>query len=129
MGGRISNTISMSQSAEFARSGRSTEVADWVILLDLAPESHVLYMRMGRMAAHEDLKGVRVTIDKAEADRLCGGDGVAALQELLQVGAITRVAVYKSGKARFQIEVYPPEVRTLMSGYRHEGGLPLVSFG
>lgn len=129
MGGQISNTISMSQSAEFARSGRATEVADWVILLDLAPHSHILYMRMGRAASHEDQRGVRVTLSKDDADRLSGGDGVSALRELLQVGAITRVAAYKSGKARFQIEVYPPEVRSLMSEYRHEGGLPLVTFG
>lgn len=129
MGGQISNTISMSQSAEFARSGKATEVADWVILMDLAPHSHILYMRMGQIASHEDQRGVRVTLTRQEADRLCGGHGVDALRELLQVGAITRVAVYKSGKARFQIEVYPPEVRALMGEYRHAGGLPVVTFG
>jgi len=129
MGGYMSNTINVGQAAEFARSSRTTEIADWVIVLDLAPHSYMLYLRMCRIAAHEDNRGVRLTLDKAEADNLSGGHGVKALRELLSVGAITRVASYKSGKVRFQVEVYPPEVRALMSDFRHEGGLPVMTYG
>ena len=129
MGGYMPNTINVGQAAEFARSGKATEVADWVILLDLAPCSHVLYLRMCRIAAHEDRNGIRLTLDKAEADNLSGGNGVGALRELLSVGAVTKIASYKSGKVRFQVEVYPPEVRALMGGFRHEGGLPVVTYG
>ena len=129
MGGFMLNTISVDQAAEFGRSGKATEIADWVILLGLQAESHVLYMRLCRAAANEDRSGVRVTVSKGDVDEMSGGDGVKALKELLRVGAVTRIASYKSGKVRIQIEIYPPEVRAAMSEYRHEGGLPVVTYG
>ncbi|MCP9209646.1 hypothetical protein [Streptomyces cucumeris] len=129
MGGYLGNTINVEQMDGFARSGKATQVADWVIVLNLTPQAHVLYMRMGRLASLEDDKGVRVTLTKQQADELAGGDGEAALKELLKVGAVSKVAAYKTGKVRFEIEIYPPEVRALMGDYRRAHGLPVVTFG
>lgn len=125
----MSGTMSVTELDGFARSGRSTEVADWVIALGLTPQAHVLYMRMCRIAAREDRSGVGVTLTREEAGRLSGGgDGAQVIGELLAVGAVTKSRSYKSGKVRFEIEVYPPEVRSLRGEYRQAGGLPVVSY-
>lgn len=124
----MGGTMSVDELDGFARSGRATQVADWVILLGLKPETHVLYIRLCRAASTEDRNGVRVTVTKADADRMSGGNGVDSLKELVRVGAITKVATYRSGKIRFEIEVYPPEVRALMGDYRQAAGMPVVSY-
>lgn len=124
----MGGTMSVTELDGFARSGKATQVADWVILLGLKPETHVLYMRLCREAANEDRNGVRVTVTRADADRMSGGNGIEALKELLRVGAITKVATYQSGKVRFEIEIYPPEVKSLMGDYRQAAGMPVVSY-
>ncbi len=124
----MGGTMSVDELDGFARSGRATQVADWVILLGLKPETHVLYIRLCRAASTEDRNGVRVTVTKADADRMSGGNGVESLKELVRVGAITKVATYRSGKVRFEIQVYPPEVRSLMGDYRQAAGMPVVSY-
>lgn len=126
----MGGTISVEDHHGFARDGRATQIADWVIALGLAPQSHVLYMRVCRIAELEDAKGVCFTITQREADRLSGGNGNEALKELVSVGALTKVAVYTKGekKVRFRVEIYPPEVRALRGEYRQAGGLPVVSY-
>jgi hypothetical protein len=128
MGTYMGGAMSVAELDDFARSGRATEVADWVIALNLKPHTHVLYMRMCRIARIEDREGIRLTLTREEADNLSRGDGSEALNELLGVGAITKVAAYRSGKVRFQIEIYPPEVRSLMGEYRQAAGMPVVSY-
>lgn len=126
----MGGNISVEEHHQFARSGRATQVADWVIALGLSPESHVLYMRVCRIAELDDPKGVCFTITQREADHLSGGDGNRALKELVSVGALTKVAMYTKGekKIRFRVEIHPPEVRALREGYRQAGGLPVVSY-
>lgn len=129
MGGYLGNTISLDRMGALHDSCAATSVADWVVMLDLAPQTLVLYMRMCRLAGIEDAHRVRVTLTLDEANRLSGGDGGAALRELLEVGAITTVAKYKSGKTRYEIQDFPPRSRDALSDYRHARGLPVVSFG
>jgi hypothetical protein len=128
MGTYLAGAMSVAEMVDFAQSGKTTEVADWVIVLGLQPHSHVLYLRMCRIAAHEDRNGVRLTLTPEDADRYSNGDGASALAELMAVGAITKVAAYQSGKARFEIEIYPPEVRSLRGEYRQVAGKPVVSY-
>ncbi|MFE0472406.1 hypothetical protein ACFW2V_12400 [Streptomyces sp. NPDC058947] len=129
MGGHLGNTISIERMGEFHEACAATSVADWVIMLDLAPESLVLYMRMCRLAEIEDTQRTRVTLTRDEANTLSGGDGGAALRDLLEVGAITKVAAYKSGKTRYAIQDLPPRTRAAAGEYRQAGGLPVATFG
>lgn len=129
MGGYLGGTISVERMDGFARTGTATSVADWVVMLKLAPEALVLYMRMCHIAENEDPARTRVTLTPEEADTLAQGDGRAALKELLKVGAVTKVAAYKSGKTRFEIQDFPPTTRAEMAQYRHEGGLPVLTLG
>lgn len=130
MGTYMGGTIGVDEHHSFARSGRATQVADWVITLNLSPHAHVLYMRVCRIAEQKDRQGTRFSITQEESDLLSGGDGHEALKELISVGALTKIESYSKDrkKVRLQIEIYPPEVRALRDGYRQAGGLPVVSY-
>jgi hypothetical protein len=129
MGGYLGNTISIERMGEFRDACAATSVSDWVVMLDLPPQALVLYMRMCHLAGIEDAQRVRVTLTHDEANTLSGGDGEAALNDLLTVGAVTKVATYRSGKARYEIQDFPPHIRATLSEYRQAGGLPVVSLG
>lgn len=128
MSGHLGNTLSVGHMGDIAEACTTTEVADWVIALDLAPETHLLYQRMCRIAKDADRAGVRLTLTREQADQLSKGDGAAALRELLEVGAITKVSSYQGGKVRYEIQIFPPETRRFMGPFRQANGLPVVSY-
>lgn len=131
MGGKAVETIGIDRWDLMNQTGGTTEVADWVIELDLTAAAQVLYLWMCRIAKDEDAAmGVRLTLSDQQLDRYARGDGAAAVKELMDAGAVTKVAAYKKvGKTRFEIEMYPPEVREEIGKSAHVEDLPIVSFG
>jgi hypothetical protein len=123
------NTISVEHMDVMHEGGARTEVADWVIKLDLAPESYLVYLRMCRMARIEDSMGVQFHFDVADPE-WGHADTPAALDELVGVGAVTEIGVnVDTGIPVYEIEVYSPEVRALRAKYRQTSGMPIVSYG
>lgn len=89
-----------------------------------------LYSRLAAAAALEDAEKMRVTLTKEWVDALFGGDAelTGSMEALLNVGAITKVAEYQSGKIRIQMEAYPPAIRRELNGYRRPDGRIVASF-
>lgn len=89
-----------------------------------------LYSRLATAAALEDPEKMRVTLTKEWVDSLFGGDAelTGSMAALLNIGAITRVAEYQSGKMRIQMEAYPPAIRQELDGYRRPNGKLVASF-
>lgn len=106
--------------------GATTEVADWVIRRNLSPQAFLLYVRMCYLAKDADFKGIELIIEMQELDTFARGDGEAALAELLELKAVTKVG---RTEGRYRIEVYPPKVRALMAQHLQVGGQPIVTYG
>lgn len=89
-----------------------------------------LYSRLAAAAALEDADKMRVTLTKEWVDALFGGDEelTGSMEALLVIGAITKVAEYRSGKTRIQMEAYPPAIRKELEGYRRPNGKLVASF-
>lgn len=129
--GSKAETIGIDRWELMQQAGERTEVADWVIERDLSASAQVLYLWMCRIAKDEDAAmGLRLTLSDRQLDRYAKGDGATAVTELINAGAVTKVAVYKKrGKTRYEIEEYPPEVRKIIGKSAHVEDLPIVTYG
>ncbi len=90
-----------------------------------------LYGRLAAAAALEDPDGMRLTLSKEWTDSLFGEEDeqlADSMEALLNIGAITKVAEYRSGKTRIRMESYPPVIRKELDGYRRPGGKLVASF-
>ena len=78
----------------------------------------------------EDPDRMRVTVSSEWADALFGetGEFQERMQLLLDIGAITEFARYRSGKVRLQMEAYPPEIREELDSYRRPNGKLVAAF-
>lgn len=130
MGGKT-ETIGVDRWDLMQQARETTPVSDWVIELNLSASAQVLYLRMCRVAKDEDgASGVRLTLTPQQIDKFAKGDGSAALDELMDAGAVTKVATYeKRGKVRFEIEEYPPAIREVIGKSAHVEDLPIVTYG
>jgi hypothetical protein len=103
----------------------------WVVAkLDQEFEALGLYGRIASAAVMDDVEKMRVTVSKAWAKELFGenGDYAAPMRQLMEIGAITKVAEYQSGKVRLQMEPYPPEIREELDAYRRPNGKLVAVF-
>lgn len=122
----VINGVLMQEFGEFAR---SAPLPLWVTQkLHNDFEALGLYARIASAAAMDDPEGMRVTVSKRWADALFREDFVRPMEALLEIGAITQQAVYRSGKVRLQMETYPPVIRNELDGYRRPGGKLVTSF-
>jgi hypothetical protein len=89
-----------------------------------------LYGRLSAAAALEDSTKMRVTVSKEWAEALFGAGGAleGSMKILTDIGAITKVAEYQSGKVRIQMEAYPPAIRQELEEYRRPNGKLVASF-
>lgn len=89
-----------------------------------------LYARIASAAALEDEEKMCVTVSKRWAEALFGEGGKHSqdMGRLIKSGAVTKVAEYRSGKARLRMEPYPPDVREQLEGYRRPNGLLVAAF-
>ena len=89
-----------------------------------------LYGRIASAATMEDPDRMRVTVSREWADALFEEDGEfhEKMQLLLDIGAITEFARYRSGKVRLQMEAYPPEIREELDSYRRPNGKLVAAF-
>lgn len=129
MGLNLAGAITVAGAEAMEEDGATTEVADWVIQQNLSSAAFLLYLRMCYLAKDADPQGVQLQVRRADADKMSRSDGRAAMDELLEVGAVTKLPASKYGSSQYRIEIYSPEVRRQMSGHAHVGGLPVVSFG
>lgn len=116
---------------EFGEYAKTTPVPIWVVQkLEGRYEALGLYTRIASAAAVADLEKMRVTVSKGWASSLLeeGGMYYGDMSTLLEIGAITRIAQYESGKVRFQIETYPPKIRQELDSYRRPDGRLVASF-
>ncbi len=116
---------------EYAQYAQYAPMPIWVVSKLSADYAILgLYGRLAAAAALEDPDKMRVTMSKEWADALFeeGGSLAGPMRTLLDVGAVTKVAGYQSGKARLQMEAYPPAVRQELNGYRRPGGLLVAAF-
>lgn len=88
-----------------------------------------LYSRLATAASLEDAEKMRLTLTEEWAESLSGGDAelTGSMEALLAIGAITKVAEYRSGKLRIQMEAYPPAIRRELDGYRRPNGKLVVA--
>jgi hypothetical protein len=122
-------TMDMDEMAEMHEGGQYTWVSDWVLALDLRPETIRLYVMMCFAAKDDESGGTRITLTRPQANAFAKGDGYAAIQELMEVGAITQVADYANGRIRFRLQDYPPKVQTLIDRRVQVDGKPVVTYG
>lgn len=89
-----------------------------------------LYIRLAAAAALEDPERMRLTLSKEWVESLFGEDEelTGSMEALLNIKAITKVAEYRSGKLRIQMEAYPPVIRRELEGYRRPNGKLVASF-
>lgn len=105
--------------------GGRTALADWVLALDdLSPQAVALYTRICHFAQQAACGGRRMTLNRTWADWASGGDGEAALRELVTARALTKVAAYKGGRTRLQTEPYPPFIQDVQAGRRDRSDVP-----
>jgi hypothetical protein len=119
----------MDEAGQLHEDGQYTWVSDWVLALDLSPQALRLYVKMCLAAKDDESGGTRITLARKQTSALAGGDGPAAIQELLAVGAVTAISEYASGKIRYQLEDYPPRVKTLVDRRVQVGGKPIITYG
>lgn len=103
----------------------------WVVgKLSYEFEALGLYGRIASAAAMEDPEKMRVTISDEWAQALFGEDGDfrEQMKLLMDIGAITEVARYRSGKIRLQMESYPPEIKEELELYRRPNGKLVAAF-
>lgn len=123
------DTVSIEDRDAIHEGGKRAEVADWVINLDLKPESHQLYLRMCLYAREVDeIYAVQFYYGPEEAEAWGQSGSDAAFKELLEVGAITSQGESPCGTPVYEIEVYSPEIRELRNGYRQVNGVPVVAY-
>ncbi|AXH66340.1 hypothetical protein SEA_SATIS_181 [Streptomyces phage Satis] len=118
---------------EFGGYARTAPLPMWVVAkLHSEFETLGLYSRILSAAAEEDDSGpvLRVTASKDWGDLLFRDEGSEAesMKRLLEIGAITKVAEYQSGKVRLQMEPYPPEIREEIDAYRRPNGKLVAVF-
>jgi hypothetical protein len=89
-----------------------------------------LYARIATAAVLEDEEKMCVTVSRGWAEALFGESGIHAetMGRLTEVGAIVKVAEYKSGKVRLRMEPYPPDIREELEAYRRPNGRLVASF-
>jgi hypothetical protein len=124
-----SRTLTINEMDAIHEGNQTTWVSDWVINLNLSPQAIRLYVQMCRAAKDDESNGTRVTLSREQADDYAQGDGEAAVQELLKVEAITKISRFSSGKTRFQLQDYSPEIRALRSGATQADNNPVVTYG
>lgn len=106
----------------------STQVADWVIRLDLSHEAFLLYLRMCAIAKDQDvIRAVTFTQRLEDLDGLAKGDGRAALEELLEVRALKTKVKHRNGSCTFEIQIYSPQVRALLFSSDRTNDAPVAS--
>jgi hypothetical protein len=109
--------------------GRTAPVPLWVVQR-FSDDFGTLgvYVRILSAAELADPEKMCVTVSKSWARELLEGDLREPMSRLLDVGAVTQVAAYRSGKVRFQIEEFPPRVRAELDSYRRPGGRLVAAF-
>lgn len=118
---------------EFGEYARTAPLPVWVVA-KLHSEFEVLglYCRIASAAAEESdgTDSIRVTMSKDWGDMLFREEGSLAdgMKRLLEIGAVTKVAEYQSGKVRLQMEPYPPEIREELDAYRRPNGKLVAVF-
>jgi len=127
--GHEASTIDGVLMQQFGEYGRVAPLPLWVTQeLHSDFEALGLYARIASAAAIEDPEKMRVTVSKHWADALFRGDLVRPMNALVEIGALTQQAEYKSGKVRFQMEAYPPVIREELDAYRRPNGKLVASF-
>lgn len=129
--GHEASVIDATLMNEFGQYAQTAPFPIWVVAkLSEEFEALGLYARIASAATMEDSDRMRVTISKDWADALFGEDGEwkKPMQFLLDVEAITKVAVYRSGKVRLQMEAYPPDIRDELDAYRRPNGKLVAAF-
>lgn len=109
--------------------GRTAPVPLWVVQ-QFANDFNTLgvYVRILTAAELADSEKMCVTVSETWARELLEGGLRKAMQLLLDVGAVTQVATYPSGKVRFRIEEFPPRVRAELESYRRPDGRLVAAF-
>lgn len=89
-----------------------------------------LYGRIASAATMEDPDRMRVTVSREWAESLFdeGGEFQKEMKLLVEIGAITEYARYRSGKVRLQMEAYPPEIKEELDAYRRPNGKLVAAF-
>lgn len=129
--GHEASVIDATKMSEFGEYAQTAPLPLWVVgKLDEEFEAIGLYGRIASAAAREDSARMRVTVSKKWADALFGegGEFSKPMGLLMEIGAITQVAAYRSGKVRLQMETYPPTVREELNNYRRPNGKLVVTF-
>lgn len=124
-----SQTLTIEEMDAIHEGNATTWVSDWVIKLDLSPQAIRLYVKMCHAAKDDESNGTRVTLSREQVDNYAQGDGEAAVQELLRVQAVTKISRFSSGKTRFQLQDYSPEIRALRGGATQVNDNPVVTYG
>jgi hypothetical protein len=116
---------------EFGEYARTAPIPLWVVAkLHSEFETLGLYSRIASAAAEESDTVLRVTMSKDWGDMLFREEGAlaGAMKRLMEIGAVTKVAEYQSGKVRLQMESYPPEIREELDAYRRPNGKLVAVF-
>lgn len=101
---------------ELYQYGSTTVLADWVVRdEDLSAQAVALYTRICFFAQDAAIGGTELTIDKEWADWACGGDSTEPLKELVERRALTKVARFRGGGARYRTEQYPPIIQDILA--------------
>lgn len=119
------SVISSTRMRELGEYSKFAPLPIWVVYyLESDFDSLGLYARIASAAALESDHVMRVTVSKEWAQALFSKEGAhaVAMRRLLDVGAITKVAEYGSGKVRLQMEAYPPVIRQELDLYRRPDG-------
>lgn len=127
--GHSASVIRSDVMEELGSYGRTAPLALWVVQeLDGQFATLGVYARIASAAAHENPDTLCVTASREWADLLFHGELRDAMDRLLEIGAITKVAAYRSGKVRLRVEPYPPDVREELESYRRPDGRLVVAF-
>lgn len=129
--GHEASVIDGSLMNELGQYAETAPLPLWVVArIDQEFEALGLYGRISSAAVMDDVEKMRVTVSKAWADELFGenGDYAGSMRLLMEIGAITKVAEYQSGKVRLQMESYPPEIREELNAYRRPSGKLVAAF-
>ena len=129
--GHEASVIDATLMNEFGQYAQTAPFPIWVVArLDEEFEALGLYARIASAATMEDSERMRVTVSKEWAEDLFSesGEWAESMKLLLDIQAITKVAVYRSGKVRLQMEAYPPEIRDELVAYRRPNGKLVAAF-